>query len=95
MCIRDSYNTYPDTVDENVWDVIQKDPQFSSFVQVIKEAKTVSYTHLTLPTERSSVDLGGRRLIKQKKNTTNNKSNILHSITSLSNDLETSTSVSH
>ena len=27
----------------------------------------VSYTHLTLPTRRSSVDLGGRRIIKQKK----------------------------
>ena len=26
----------------------------------------VSYTHLTLPT-RSSVDLGGRRIIKKKK----------------------------
>ena len=27
----------------------------------------VSYTHLTLPDERSSVDLGGRRIIKKKK----------------------------
>jgi len=33
------YNTYPETVDENVWDVIQSDPQFSSFVQIVKEAK--------------------------------------------------------
>jgi uncharacterized surface protein with fasciclin (FAS1) repeats len=33
------YSTYPETVDENVWDVIQNDPQFSSFVQIIKEAK--------------------------------------------------------
>ncbi len=33
------YNTYPDTVDENVWDVIQKDPKFSGFVQIIKQAK--------------------------------------------------------
>ena len=30
-------------------------------------SKAVSYTHLTLPTERSSVDLGGRRIIKKKK----------------------------
>ena len=28
---------------------------------------TVSYTHLTLPDERSSVDLGGRRIIKKKR----------------------------
>ncbi len=35
----DHYNIYPETVDENVWDVIQSDPQFSSFVQVIKQAK--------------------------------------------------------
>ena len=27
----------------------------------------VSYTHLTLADERSSVDLGGRRIIKKKK----------------------------
>lgn len=33
------YNVYPETVDQNVWDVIQSDPQFSSFVQVIKQAK--------------------------------------------------------
>jgi uncharacterized surface protein with fasciclin (FAS1) repeats len=33
------YNVYPETVDQNVWDVIQNDPQFSSFVQVIKQAK--------------------------------------------------------
>lgn len=33
------YNVYPETVDGNVWEVIQSDPQFSSFVQVIKEAK--------------------------------------------------------
>ncbi len=26
----------------------------------------VSYTHLTLPTSDSSVDLGGRRIIKKK-----------------------------
>ena len=26
---------------------------------------SVSYTHLTLPTKRSSVDLGGRRIIKK------------------------------
>ena len=30
------------------------------------DRETVSYTHLTLPT-RSSVDLGGRRIIKKKK----------------------------
>ena len=28
----------------------------------------VSYTHLTLPTSDLSVDLGGRRIIKKKKN---------------------------
>ena len=28
----------------------------------------VSYTHLTLPTEEDSVDFGGRRIIKKKKN---------------------------
>jgi uncharacterized surface protein with fasciclin (FAS1) repeats len=33
------YNVYPETVDQNVWDVIQSDPQFSNFVQVIKQAK--------------------------------------------------------
>ncbi|MBK6284821.1 MAG: fasciclin domain-containing protein [Draconibacterium sp.] len=33
------YNTYPETVDENVWDVIQSDPQFSSFVEIVKTAK--------------------------------------------------------
>lgn len=26
------YNVYPETVDQNVWDVIQSDPQFSNFV---------------------------------------------------------------
>ena len=31
------------------------------------EQAPVSYTHLTLPDERSSVDLGGRRIIKKKK----------------------------
>ena len=30
----------------------------------------VSYTHLTLPTERSSVDLGGRRIITKTKHIT-------------------------
>ncbi len=35
----DHYNVYPETVDKNMWDVIQSDPQFSSFVQIIKEAK--------------------------------------------------------
>ena len=30
----------------------------------------VSYTHLTLADERSSVDLGGRRIIKKKNTTT-------------------------
>lgn len=33
------YNVYPETVDKNVWDVIQSDPQFSSFVEIVKEAK--------------------------------------------------------
>lgn len=33
------YNVYPETVDQNVWEVIQSDSQFSSFVQVIKQAK--------------------------------------------------------
>ncbi len=35
----DHYNVYPETVDKNVWDVIQSDPQFSSFVQIIKNYK--------------------------------------------------------
>ena len=33
------YNVYPETVDENVWDVIQSNPDFSKFVDVIKKAK--------------------------------------------------------
>ena len=33
------YNVYPETVDQNVWEVIQNDPQFSGFVQIIKNAK--------------------------------------------------------
>ena len=32
--------------------------------------RAVSYTHLTPADERSSVDLGGRRIIKKKKNKT-------------------------
>nr|WP_096307963.1 hypothetical protein [Escherichia coli] len=40
------------------------------------DINTVSYTHLTLPTtRRSCVDLGGRRIIKKKKET-NIKKNI-------------------
>ena len=39
------------------------------FKNEISDCRTVSYTHLTLPTRRSSVDLGGRRIIKKKKNT--------------------------
>jgi uncharacterized surface protein with fasciclin (FAS1) repeats len=35
----DHYTVYPETVDENVWDVIQSDAQFSSFVEIIKAAK--------------------------------------------------------
>lgn len=35
----DHYKTYPVTVDGNVWDVIQGDPQFSDFVKIIKDAK--------------------------------------------------------
>mgnify|MGYP003381572860 CR=1 FL=1 len=34
-------------------------------------AMSVSYTHLDAADERSSVDLGGRRIIKKKKNTDN------------------------
>lgn len=33
------YNVYPETVDQNVWDIIKSDPQFSSFVQVIQQTK--------------------------------------------------------
>jgi len=33
------YSVYPETVDQNVWEVIQNDPQFSKFVQIIKDAK--------------------------------------------------------
>ena len=36
--------------------------------QLFRYINAVSYTHLTLPNERSSVDLGGRRIIKKKKN---------------------------
>ncbi len=35
----DHYNVYPETVDQNVWEVIQNDQQFSSFVQIVKSAK--------------------------------------------------------
>lgn len=31
------YNTYPETVDENVWDALQNDPQVSEFVKILKE----------------------------------------------------------
>jgi len=30
------YNVYPETVDENVWNAMQNDPQISDFVEVIK-----------------------------------------------------------
>ncbi len=33
------YNVYPETVDENVWDVIQADPKFSSFIEIVKQAQ--------------------------------------------------------
>ena len=33
------YNDYAETVDKNVWDVIQSNPQFSSFVDIIKQHK--------------------------------------------------------
>jgi len=33
------YNVYPETVDGNVWDVIQSNPDFSKFVEIIKAAK--------------------------------------------------------
>ena len=35
-------------------------------VECERAAGAVSYTHLTLADERSSVDLGGRRIIKKK-----------------------------
>ncbi len=31
------YNIYPETVDQNVWDAMQSDPQISKFVQVLKD----------------------------------------------------------
>jgi len=30
------YNTYPETVNENVWDALQNDPQLTRFVEIIK-----------------------------------------------------------
>ena len=36
--------------------------------RLVRRVSPVSYTHLTLADERSSVDLGGRRIIKKKKN---------------------------
>ncbi len=33
------YDDYPETVDENVWDAIQKDPKLSKFVEIVKANK--------------------------------------------------------
>jgi hypothetical protein len=33
----DHYNVYPETVDENVWNAMQQDPQISEFVQILKD----------------------------------------------------------
>jgi len=35
----DHYNTEPETVDKNVWEAIQADPELSAFVDVIKQFK--------------------------------------------------------
>ena len=35
----DHYNIYPDTVDMNVWDAMQSDPEISKFVQILKDLK--------------------------------------------------------
>ncbi len=38
------------------------------FMLILLNIKSVSYTHLTLPTtDRRRVDLGGRRITKKKK----------------------------
>jgi len=59
------YNNYPDTVDENIWDVIQRNPQFSSFVQIVKAARLdtifksdISYT-VFVPTNDAISDFQG------------------------------------
>jgi hypothetical protein len=33
----DHYSTYPETVDQNVWDAMQANPEISTFVQLIKQ----------------------------------------------------------
>ncbi len=35
----DHYNVYPDTVNENLWNAMQNDPQISDFVEVMKSFK--------------------------------------------------------
>ncbi len=46
--------------------------EVTSFVRLLKRS-SVSYTHSDAADERSSVDLGGRRIIKKKKKNKNKK----------------------
>lgn len=61
------YNVYPDTVNENVWDVIQGDPNFTDFVNIIKAAKMdtlfksdIAYT-IFVPTNQAIANFGGAK----------------------------------
>ena len=52
------------------WEDIENLSNLKSFYEIEKTLdEAVSYTHLTAADERSSVDLGGRRIIKKKKHT--------------------------
>ena len=44
---------------------LKMDKAIEVFSKELSSLRTVSYTHLTLPTE-DSVDLGGRRIIQKK-----------------------------
>ena len=48
-----------------------------------KAPNAVSYTHLTLPTSDPSVDLGGRRIIKKKRQKKKQKQSKIKQITNL------------
>lgn len=59
------YNVYPDTVDENVWDVIQSKPEFSSFIEIVKQAEMdtlfesdIAYT-IFIPTNEAIANFEG------------------------------------
>ena len=68
---KDHYDTYPETVDENVWDAMQSDPEISVFVQILKDLKydtlfiaNLPYT-LFVPTNEAISQYGIERLGKQ------------------------------